>query len=44
MELYLKNFIKENAMQNMKNAGIEKVPYGMFFLRWKEFLLLDFDL
>ena len=31
LELYLKHFIKENAMQNMKNAGIEKIPYKMFF-------------
>ena len=33
LKLYLKHFIKENAMQNMKNAGIEKISYRMFFFR-----------
>ena len=42
LELYLKHFIKENAMQNMKNAGIEKISYGMFsFFRWKGYPFLD---
>ena len=35
LELYLKHFIKENAMQNMKNAGIEDTIWNVFFFQVK---------